>query len=89
MRQGQPSRHVERRRRGPPREADVERSDRLVEPFQTHEHRTPDPVDILLARLEDQGPVALGQGLGVSPGLLEDQGSIQVVAGQSRIAGRR
>ena len=74
--------------RGSPREADVERSDRLVEPFQAHEHGTTDPVGVRLAGLQGQGPVALGQGLGVAPGPLEDQRPVEVVAGQPRIVGR-
>ena len=67
------------------READVERSDRLVESLQLHENGPSGPVDVRPAGLERQGPVALGQGLGETTGSLEDQPPLQVVAGQRRV----
>ena len=46
-------------------------------------------MDVRPAGLERQGPVALGQRLGVTTGLLEDQAPLQVVAGERRVVGRR
>ncbi len=46
-------------------------------------------MDVRAVGLDRQGPVALGQGLVVPAGLLEDQGPLQVVAGRRRVFGRR